>query len=77
MSLKMVEKNWNQLKACELIPFTENFAKADSIMIAHVTVNNVTGDGLPASLSKELASRLSFTRHGVYDEHDPVVHSAP
>ena len=52
----MVEKNWNQLKACELIPFTENFAKADSIMIAHVTVNNVTGDGLPASLSKELVT---------------------
>ncbi|MBQ7753326.1 MAG: hypothetical protein IJR80_06685 [Treponema sp.] len=51
-----VYKDWNQLKACELIPFTENFAKADSVMIAHVTVNNVTGDGLPASLSKELVT---------------------
>ena len=51
-----VYKDWNQLKACELIPFTENFAKADSVMIAHVTVNNVTGDGLPASLSKVLVT---------------------
>ena len=49
-----VDKNWGQLKACELIPFVDNFAKADSIMIAHVTVNNVTGDGLPASLSREM-----------------------
>ena len=51
-----VAKHWNQRKECELIPFVENFAKADSIMIAHVSVNNVTGDGLPASLSKELIS---------------------
>ena len=49
-----VSKSWAQLKACELIPFEKNFAKADSIMVAHVTVKNVTKDGLPASLSKEL-----------------------
>lgn len=49
-----VYKSWDQLKKNELIPFEKNFSKADSIMIAHVTVKNVTKDNLPASLSKEL-----------------------
>ena len=49
-----VYKSWEQLKKEELIPFEKNFSKADSIMIAHVTVKNVTDDNLPASLSKEL-----------------------
>ena len=49
-----VSKTWAQLKACELIPFEETFPKADSVMVAHVTVANVTRDGLPASLSYEL-----------------------
>lgn len=49
-----VDKTWDELKKCELIPFKKNFKHSDSVMIAHVTVDKVTGDGLPASLSKEL-----------------------
>ena len=49
-----IDKSWQELKSCELIPFERCLGIADSVMIAHVTLNNVTGDGLPASLSKEL-----------------------
>ena len=43
-----------ELQAEELIPFIENFGKTDMVMVAHLTVPNVTDDGLPASLSREL-----------------------
>ena len=49
-----VEKSWEELKACELIPFKANFEQADMVMIAHVTLTKAASDGLPASLSKEL-----------------------
>ena len=51
-----LEKSWDELKSAELIPFIDNLDKADSIMIAHVTIKNITGDDLPASLSKELVT---------------------
>lgn len=51
-----VEKSWEELDSCELIPFKENLARADAVMVAHVTLLNATSDGLPASLSKELIS---------------------
>lgn len=38
----------------ELIPFRENFRKADSVMTSHITLKNVTHDDLPATLSHEL-----------------------
>ena len=48
-------KTWDEIKKCELIPFVQNFALADSVMVAHVTVPDV--DPLyPASLSKLLIS---------------------
>lgn len=49
-----VAKNWEELKKSELIPFVKTFKNTDSVMIAHVSLPNVTSDGLPASLSKEL-----------------------
>ena len=49
-----VHKTWEQLKEEELIPFVDNFDRTDMIMIAHITLPEITGDGLPASLSKEL-----------------------
>ena len=49
-----VEKTWDELKDCELIPFEQNLDKADAVMAAHIMLPNVTTDGLPASLSKEL-----------------------
>ena len=52
--LVVLPKTWEQLQSEELIPFIENFDKTDMVMVAHLTIPNVTGDGLPASLSKEL-----------------------
>ena len=49
-----VYKTWEELLQMEVIPFRENFSKADSIMIGHLSLVNVTSDDLPASLSYEL-----------------------
>lgn len=50
----MVDKTWEQLKQCELIPFTAGFASTDMVMISHITTPKITTDGLPASLSREM-----------------------
>ena len=49
-----VHKTWAELQKAELVPFVKNFAKADTVMIAHIIMKNVTSDGLPATLSREL-----------------------
>ena len=49
-----VTKTWDQLLSEELVPFIDNMDKADMIMTAHLTMENVSSDGLPASLSKEI-----------------------
>ena len=49
-----VLKTWDQLLDTELVPFCENMDTADMIMVAHLTLPNITSDGLPASLSYEL-----------------------
>ncbi len=49
-----VYKTWEELKKSEIIPFKENLAGADSVMIAHIIMKNVTDDDLPATLSHEL-----------------------
>ena len=50
-----VEKNWEELLSCEIIPFETAIANStDMIMIAHITLPNVTSDLLPASLSYEI-----------------------
>ena len=49
-----IEKTWEELLKAEIIPFRENFAKADSIMTAHITLKKNTHDNLPATLSHEL-----------------------
>ncbi len=51
-----VSKSWEELCRLELRPFVENMDKADMIMTAHITLENVTDDGLPASLSKQLVT---------------------
>lgn len=48
------EKTWEELKRCELIPFTNAFKHTDMVMISHITAPNITSDGLPASLSNEM-----------------------
>ena len=50
-----IDKNWEELEACELIPFKAGIeAKTDMIMISHITAGNITKDGLPSSLSQEM-----------------------
>ncbi len=51
----VLNKTWDELKACELVPFEAAIkANTDFVMVAHITLPNVTSDGLPASLSEEL-----------------------
>ena len=50
-----VTKNWAELLAGEIIPFKMAIkADVDMIMVAHISAENVTTDGLPASLSNQL-----------------------
>ena len=61
-----LDKSWDQLKECELIPFADNFAKTDMVMASHITLPEVTSDGLPASLSREIITDKLRTEMG-YD----------
>ena len=49
-----VTKTWPELLKAEIIPFRDNLSKADTVMIAHITMKNVTHDNLPATLSREI-----------------------
>lgn len=50
-------KTWDALVRCEMLPFAAGIAAgADLVMSSHVTAPNVTGDGLPASLSGEMVT---------------------
>lgn len=49
-----IQKTWEELLSAELIPFIDNLDNTDMVMVAHISLPNVTGDGLPASLSEEL-----------------------
>lgn len=53
----IVKKDWKELDKCELIPFKENLEKADSIMLAHVTLSALGKSSLPSSLSKEVVTQ--------------------
>jgi len=46
-----LDKSWEELLQCELIPFIGALEKTDLVMAAHIATPNVTNDGLPASLS--------------------------
>lgn len=50
-----VNKSWDELKACELVPFISALDKADTIMVSHITVTSI--DKLPSSLSYEIITR--------------------
>lgn len=50
-----IEKTWDQLKQCELIPFMKAIAKPiDMVMVSHITAPNISSDNLPSSLSYEM-----------------------
>lgn len=49
-----IEKTWEEVKECELIPFVDSLHASDMIMISHITAPNITLDKLPATLSAEM-----------------------
>ena len=49
-----LDKTWSEMLSCEIIPFASSLNKTDMVMAAHITLPNVSSDGLPASLSKEI-----------------------
>ena len=51
-----ISKTWDELLKAEIIPYVDNLNKADTIMTAHITMKNITSDGLPASLSHEIVT---------------------
>ena len=52
-------KNAEELGKCELVPFKAAVDDgADMIMVAHISLPNVTGDNTPASLSPEIISGI-------------------
>jgi beta-N-acetylhexosaminidase len=57
--LPIVDKTKDELYSLDLIPFMEAIDKgAEVIMIGHLAVPSITGNEVPASLSKELITRL-------------------
>lgn len=49
-----ITRTWDELLQFDLIPFIDNFDNTDLVMIEHITLENITSDDLPASLSKQL-----------------------
>ena len=61
-----IDKTWDEVKACELIPYYDNLENTDMVMVAHISTPNITSDGYPASLSKEMVTDKLRTELG-YD----------
>ena len=59
-----IEKTWEELKDCELVPFIKNIDCADMIMLAHISMKTMTNDDIPASLSKEIITEKLRTELG-------------
>lgn len=49
-----IEKTWDELKECELVPFITALPKADMVMVSHITAVNITSDKLPTSMSETM-----------------------
>lgn len=53
------DKSWEEMLECEILPFEAGIsAGADAVMLAHILTPNASADGMPASLSPEMLSRL-------------------
>lgn len=53
-----VNRTWAQLNKRELLPFKKAITSpTDLVMVAHITADNVTGDELPASLSRQMITK--------------------
>lgn len=73
-----LDKTWDELKACELIPFVDNLSAADLVMVAHITLPNVTATACPPPFPKSW-SPAGCGRAGLYrlDRHRFPGHGAP
>ncbi len=49
-----IQKTWQELLDCELIPFIAAMDQTDMVMVAHINTPQITEDGLPCSLSREM-----------------------
>lgn len=74
--LVVVDKSLEELKQTELIPFVKAIEnEADMIMVGHISLPQLSGDQLPASMSKEvitdlLRSELGFNGVVITDAMD-------
>ena len=82
-SLAVTHKTWDELQACELLPFQAGIqAGVDLVMVGHIAAPEVTGNDLPASLSPQLVGTLrselgytgaiitdSMAMEGITDQH--------
>ena len=51
-----------ELKSCEIVPFKTAIENgADCVMVAHMSLPNVTGDNIPATLSKKVVTDMLKT----------------
>lgn len=51
-----------ELKKCEIVPFKTAIENgADCVMVAHMSLPNVTGDNIPATLSKKVVTNMLKT----------------
>lgn len=57
-------KTWEEMLNCEIIPFKENLQTTDLVMVAHISVPNVTNDNLPSSLSSVMINDKLRTELG-------------
>ena len=58
-SLAATHKTWQELAACELLPFQAGVrAGADLVMAGHIAAPEVTGEDTPASLSPQLVGSI-------------------
>ena len=67
-----VDKTWQEMLDCEIIPFAAALDKTDTVMVAHIACPAVTGDNTPASLSHtmitgKLRGELGFDRIVITD----------
>ena len=49
-----LDKSKEELYECELLPYLTNIDQTDAVLVAHILLPNVTDDGYPASLSREV-----------------------
>lgn len=59
LGITIIEHDLNRLESVELIPFIEAINEGvPSIMMGHISTPNITGDNIPASLSKYMITTL-------------------